>query len=702
MKLSFLLFASSFLLSSSPAAAAAAFRPTQIPLDSLLDDQAFTQSQDSFWDALSQVGMVSITNIQGFDPKETMKSLHPCISSSSASQTQVLQDGTHRLTFATHTVPGPGGMQDTIIFNDEKDLEQEHEACALFSTKSLAFREQVAVVIQAFSKRLGSLLKREGSKKPLLNTLDGYSFDSLQDVVENGEHLEHFHAYQLPGMQNSHKQEGPTTIDWHTDQGLFIVFTPGLMVSAEEEDSTTSLSGGFVIQHQDGSQTSVEFNDEDELVIMLGDGVNQIINSRTSSSQNAVSKNASPSLLRATPHALSIHATSTGKQVRVWYGRMVLPPSSALHPQHPTKTFGQVRQAIADNRDAEFIHQHAERLSIACSSASKARRLETTVCEQGSIYCWHRCMSVDDASVSNDICASQGLDLVCQNPRGQISSGDEHGDFYPGCLDLNTASNVTEFPTLPEYPRDEESCSDEAFATFYKKGDKSELDNEQDLGDGAIFKWSVKENVGAGSSIVGKLFYNGIFGYIALGIGKEGGEKNGMHGASIIMALPGDDYDAATGLVLGEDKINVQEYVIDPEDSAFRHWQTPVSSVDDNSTTSISRSGNLSSYTVESTDCFTVLSFDTSHIHNVPFNVTGTDNLIWAVNTMDYFVSYHTARGRFSIEWPTGTVVSLNGESIGDNVVEDTSASPATFSFGFSKMSLLAFGALFTSLSWTT
>mmetsp|Transcript_9119 Transcript_9119/g.16521 ORF Transcript_9119/g.16521 Transcript_9119/m.16521 type:complete len:170 (-) Transcript_9119:473-982(-) len=112
-------------------------------------------------------------------------------------------------------------------------------------------------------------------------------------------------------------------------------------------------------------------------------------------------------------------------------------------------------------------------------------------------------MSVDDASVSNDICASQDLDLVCQNPRGQISSGDEHGDFYPGCLDLNTASNVTEFPTLPEYPRDEESCSDEAFATFYKMGDKSELDNEQDLGDGAIFKWSVKENVGAGSIIVG-------------------------------------------------------------------------------------------------------------------------------------------------------------------------------------------------------
>ena len=77
MKLSFLLFASSFLLSSSPAAAAAAFRPTQIPVDSLLDDQAFTQSQNSFWDALSQVGMLSITNIQGLDPKETMKSLHP-------------------------------------------------------------------------------------------------------------------------------------------------------------------------------------------------------------------------------------------------------------------------------------------------------------------------------------------------------------------------------------------------------------------------------------------------------------------------------------------------------------------------------------------------------------------------------------------------------------------------------------------------
>jgi hypothetical protein len=697
MKLSFHVFASSFLLSSLAAVGAAAFRPTQIPLDSLLDDQAFAHSQDSFWDALAQVGMISITGIQGLDPKETMKSLHPCISSSSATQTQVLEDGTHRLTFATHTVPGPGGMQDTIIFNSEQ--EQDDGDCALFSAKSLAFREQVAMVTDAFSKRLASLLKEgEGNKKPLLTTLDGYSFDTLQDVVENGEHLEHFHAYQLPATQNKHEQEGrPSTIDWHTDQGLFIVFTPGLLVSGGEEDATTSLSGGFVIQLQDGSQTSVEFDDEDELVIMLGDGVNQIINSHRSGHQNALSKNGAPAPLRATPHALSIPATSAEKQVRVWYGRMVLPPSTALHPQHPSKTFGQVRQVIGDSQDTDFIHQHPEGLSIACSSASQARRLETTVCEQGSLYCWHRCMTFNDAGVSNDICTSQGLDLVCQNPRDQVSSGDEHGDFYLGCLDLNTASNVTEFPTLPEYPRDEESCSDEAFASFYKKGDNSELDYEQDLGDGAIFKWSLKKNEGAGSSVVGKLFYNGIFGYIALGIAKEGGKKNGMHGASIIMALPGDDYDAATGLVLGEDKTNVQEYVIHPEDSAFRHWQTPVSSVDDDPSTSVSRSGNLGSYTVENTDCFTVLSFDTSHIHNVPFNVTGTDNLIWAVNTKDYFVSYHTARGRFSIEWPTGKVVSLNGEPLAGNVVEDTSASPATFVFGF-LTTLLAFAALFAVL----
>jgi hypothetical protein len=69
---------------------------------------------------------------------------------------------------------------------------------------------------------------------------------------------------------------------------------------------------------------------------------------------------------------------------------------------------------------------------------------------------------------------------------------------------------------------------------------------------------------------------------------------------------------------------------------------------------------------------------------------------------MDYFVSYHTARGRFSIEWPTAKVVSLNGESIDNNVVQDTSASPASFLFGFSRMSLLAVGAFFTALSWGT
>jgi hypothetical protein len=149
--------------------------------------------------------------------------------------------------------------------------------------------------------------------------------------------------------------------------------------------------------------------------------------------------------------------------------------------------------------------------------------------------------------------------------------------------------------------------------------------------------------------------FNGLFGYTALGFAGFPGD-NAMRGAIIIMATPSDTYSPVTGFDFDQPP-TVQEYIIDAQDNAFRHWMTPV--------TSESRSNplsNPSSYVVEETECFTAMAFNTPGIFNTTFNVKGRDDLIWAANGADMFAGYHAnARGKIQVEWATGNVI-LAGE----------------------------------------
>ena len=107
----------------------------------------------------------------------------------------------------------------------------------------------------------------------------------------------------------------------HTDQGLFIAFTPGMLTGTTKND--VSSMGGFYIEQKDDSQAEVDFNPSD-IIIILGDGVDQFVNHGL--------KDGVPHL-RVTPHTLTV--SNHGKdQSRVWYGRMVLPLSGAVHPKH--------------------------------------------------------------------------------------------------------------------------------------------------------------------------------------------------------------------------------------------------------------------------------------------------------------------------------------------------------------------------------
>eukprot|EP00640_Fibrocapsa_japonica_P003366 CAMPEP_0113938754 /NCGR_PEP_ID=MMETSP1339-20121228/5175_1 /TAXON_ID=94617 /ORGANISM="Fibrocapsa japonica" /LENGTH=321 /DNA_ID=CAMNT_0000942017 /DNA_START=228 /DNA_END=1193 /DNA_ORIENTATION=+ /assembly_acc=CAM_ASM_000762 len=258
-----------------------------------------------------------------------------------------------------------------------------------------------------------------------------------------------------------------------------------------------------------------------------------------------------------------------------------------------------------------------------------------SVCPSGSMYCWSRCMELEPYSVSEDSCSAQGLELKCVNPRNQVyESG--HGDYYPACS--NSTEPVTPYPTLPEFPQNSTACSAESWDEFSELDSYShtfDLTNEHTA---AKFQWSVLED----GVVSARLAFNGIFGWLGLGflnLAPDAGH-NGMNGANVLLALPGDGYTAQYGLDLGG-MHNVQEYVVSTEDSAFRHWQEAVKD-DPNAQ-------------VEYDGCFTAISFEADSINGNFFNVTGADNMLWAGNQVDYYVGYHLRnRDIFTVEWSTG------------------------------------------------
>jgi len=613
--------------------------PQKISYETLLDEDLFhnSGSRDTFLDALTEYGIISVKNIPGYDSYKNMalQSLHQCALESSIAKEHVFSDGTIRRTFASNTIPGRGGQQK---INHKK---YESNACKKFAESSDLLRNSVAEGILAFSMGLNSILD---TATPILSTEDGsYDFEDVMDMIESGEHLEHFHSYER-GMYDDSVNINDSTIDLHTDQGLFIVFAPALLVptSSTEMENVVSSKKDFYIQLQDGSVSFVEF-DDDDLVFMLGDGVNQLI--------NPMVKNKDVKL-RATPHGLVM---SEVNKARVWYGRMVLPPTDAVHPEHKL-TFGYLRHRMIEESLSGDSNQK-EMLGIGCSGHSVARQMEENVCAEGTTYCWHRCMEHADYNISTDICRERNLQLQCINPREQVYiSG--HGDFYPACS--NSTENATEYPTLPGYSvyMDENKCGIEEWEDFSStegyehmfdrlgdnRGNRGYWEGAESKGGNVTkFMWNVVDD-----KIQGKLVFNGLFGYLAMGFAHPEGNKNGMNGASIIMAIPGGNYSAKFGLDLGMES-SVNEYVIDLYGSSFRHWSDPLPGRD------------TSTYAVQETECFTALTFETNNINNIKFNISGTDDMIWAGNKVDSFCGSHGRgqdgrgdRDRFVVEWKTG------------------------------------------------
>lgn len=255
-----------------------AFMPHRITHESLVADTLITDNNSILVDSLSKDGLVSITGIPGFGTikRSLMSYLHACIMDQGAdvAPQQIFEDGTIRRTLGTVTVPG-AGPQPLIL--KEVEGQELSQSCQAFNAHVGSFRQSVDETTAAFADRLTFEMGHSLSS-PLMSTQDGsHDFDSIKDIVKSGEHLEHFHSYQ---KTPSTSIAGKRTIDLHTDQGMFIALTPGLLVT-HGSDQTPDLSQplveseGFYIQTSDGKLSLVQVDAADDLIFMIGDGVNQ-------------------------------------------------------------------------------------------------------------------------------------------------------------------------------------------------------------------------------------------------------------------------------------------------------------------------------------------------------------------------------------------------------------------------------------------
>lgn len=260
--------------------------PTHRRLD--YDSLASSSSPDLLLEALSQNGLVSITNLPNnfHETKRSVLShLHSCLmdmegiddSAATVAMTTRLRDGTIRRSIATTPSSTlPSSLPDTA-------------ACRRFQADSAEFRASVENATETFADRLSTELSTimkpsVGSGSPVMSSRDGSKrYETVKEVIEGGEQLEHFHSYQSGVSSLSVETEErrlrrddddtASTIALHTDQGFFIAFTPGMIVQAGGKDMT--MSDGFYIEDSQGRRSLVQFDDEDDLVFMLGDGVNQ-------------------------------------------------------------------------------------------------------------------------------------------------------------------------------------------------------------------------------------------------------------------------------------------------------------------------------------------------------------------------------------------------------------------------------------------
>lgn len=574
------------LLASVPLVVAqySTFKPYSAPVSELVGNKNV-----EIMSHLVNDGIVSISfedNKFQVARKETLLYSTLCSNSmGTTAKTSFFDDGTQRSTLATTTSMSTGAAPfDSGVSED----------CLKFQQSSLSLRQIVDETSLAFSSYLNTLL--EGNlHTPIFSKQDGGSYETFMDVVLSGNHLEHFHSYK---SKESYAPTDVKTIDYHTDQGLFIAIVPAAMVSIEDRQITDSYTGDFLIKLFDGTEVRTEFDDS-SLVFMLGDGVNQYINDK-------LIGDVTP--LRAVPHALIMPSSNTGQESRSWFGRMFLPPQDALMTGRDI-TYGQLKNVMVQE-------QSDQTLSIGCSQQSApsvlSRKLAAESCDTtNSIWCWMRCMSFTPTA-NPGYCAANNSGFNCSSDFADEiyrPAIDSHGAYQPRCT--NSTKFVSVYPTAYSPTS---TCS-LTVDSVIKSGNYTHRIQVNNVNTTILWK-----KVGNEVAIA-LVRVNTKVGWMGFGLNNPGGNANGMFGGSVVLASINDGVKSLMG-----------EYQISTVASVFSMWNTPLPETVSNKELQIS-------------NCGAVMKFQGSQIGGKVLSMTGENTLMYAMDTK-YNGLYKTFEGK--------------------------------------------------------
>ena len=586
---------------------------------------------ERFRRAMLDDGILTVNNIPGFGSlrRRVLAGVSACGATATSTRVTNFPDGTSRRTVAAVAK----GFQPRDFIDLDFDASDMATCSKDLRVDVHAFRELVSSVSRAFVERLKeSFPSKDGS--PMLRSADpdADSFEDVYSLVAAGDHLEHFHAYSRGDRPPSGDDTPPgETIDLHADQGMFIMFTPGIVVDLSQMPPTTvkgESPGSFLIERPDGTIVECDFGfDDDVLVVMMGDGIDAVVNPKMPEGV----------VLRSTPHAMRMPDLSSG-MVRSWYGRMFLPPSSAVHDEHTGISYGEMREIAIDSVRAGGGEGTP---GLGCSRRTLAAA-DTTCDDPNDMYCWMRCMPKVDCSN-----APAGHTLKCASQRDQIwREADSHGDYNPTCTD--STANVTKDPNMPAAYKNAPSggCAKTFSAYLAEPGPSGESwTNQHELiKDTLYLQW--RRCTSTPGAVEVRMVHDGSFGYVALGLENPGGGHNGMNGARTVMGI----YDPDENAHGGESWLNfvgtgVKELKIHDTLSAFRHWKD----------SGPSTPGLIDSSMDVNPGCGSAMYFKTKKIHGTDLNMTKCypNKFIWAIHTSTLLKGYHGFgnRGHLNIDF---------------------------------------------------
>ena len=165
-------------------------------------------------------------------------------------------------------------------------------------------RDAVAEASSAFINALDGVVSSP-TNHPLVKTATGASYNSVRDVVGASKNLEHMHVYSRDNAEAMGRED---VLQLHTDAGLFLSFTPASSCTDIKDLENTDRSFQVLDPHDGQVKVAVFPQDVPSVVIMLGIGAEQWLNTGDQS-QNIK--------LKATRHKVS--SMNSGER-RAWYG----------------------------------------------------------------------------------------------------------------------------------------------------------------------------------------------------------------------------------------------------------------------------------------------------------------------------------------------------------------------------------------------